>query len=271
MNIEARTTSVFEEQFSAICRTWSAPAGRTGASTWRVQTALLRIARRARSTVVAPGIRRIELEAPASRRTVVAALKRLEATGHIAKHGRSLRGKPQPFRLLPRRGSSDNPLGASAEASADIRRLGSGASDSAPCLEAHLPDARGERIASLAFKGRDIALRIFLDLDMELASAPRALAERLHLNPSTVRSNLLWLSRLRTDGMAWVWREPQYRGGWLASLSPTEDDFYAVAVERRTLLSWSEAWNRVELERTAFDEAFRSRFGFDRQTGEILR
>jgi hypothetical protein len=262
--------NTFDRELERIARSWIPPTGRAAGTTWAVQRALVRIAQRTRSTVIAPGVRRLEQEAIVSRRTVMKALKRLEASGHIARFGRPLPGKPQPYRLLPRPHGTTPIVASETDATDEGVDRQVGAQE--PPLPRSVPEdyPRRDWIEACAFRGRETALRIYQALSVGQASAPKALAEELDLHPSTVSNNLAWLSRLVTEGRPWVWREPRWHGGWHASFEATDADFVDVARQRGTLTRRSQIRRRISQERDRYNESFRLRFGVDRETGEIL-
>lgn len=265
----------FEEEFASLSRAWEHPEARQrGLSRWKAAQALLKHARRARSTTISPAQRRLALDANLSRPTVQKVLGSLTDSGQISAVGRPLKGRPQAWKLHPVALRQEGPpllvkVGV-GDVSAEARGVG------------HKRGKReqgGAEAALLAFRGRENALRIFLLLDADRPSTVKELAARTGLPSQTIRDNLNWLESIRagTDnlgdgilvgGIPWVDRGGT-RDEVYACVEPSEDDFYDLASNRGATQQWADAWLRYQLDERAYDVYFRDRYGWDRWTGEL--
>jgi hypothetical protein len=248
--------AAFEFRIQELESAWGAPGpGRSGMSTWQVQQALLRIARSVGSTVVAPGLRRLEQESGVSKKTVVRVLRDMKHRGQLVKWGKPLAGRPTPYQLRP--GESDG--GRPRLWRLDLSKLG--------CPG---PARAVARTALLAFNGRLGALRIFLELGLEVPRTPTELRGRLQMPASTVKGNLDWLEHQEVDGVSWAVRAPTRESQWYRGFDPSIDDLVELAARRGALDRWFTTMNRIVEEQHGYDSFFTQRFGIDRSTGEIL-
>ncbi len=183
----------FDEAFGRLSRAWSKrAAGRKERSEWKTRQALLLHVERARSFIVAPGIRRLAEDAHLGTQAVQRALKRLIDAGDLEPLAEQTRGLATRYVVRP-------PKSASLKGPFDV-------------LDELWPYER------LAFVGRENALWLSHELDGERASTVKGLADITELHPSTIRSNLRWLEehrRARREGTSWYLLEDEDYAVWL--------------------------------------------------------
>lgn len=213
---------------------WEHPGpGPRGMARWKVAQALLHIGWRARSTEVAPGLRRLELRSLVSRKTLAAVLRSLVDSGQLEPLGSPAQWQPQAWRLRP------VPLSDMSVSTIAHRLHHLDEGDMAEELNTWKHMYR-----DLAFWGRESALRVFMELDTDRLVPSRLIAARTGLSLRAVQDNLSWLESLEEPehGIPWVFRT--HRREWLAGFEPTEEDYMYLAEMRGTVERWHQLYER---------------------------